>query len=225
MSSPHNLICPYCQTANPPEQGHCLACGAPLPAQAAPQPPHPKPISPGQRAPAIQPGQEGPAEQIRKVTEKTDDLYFTVLNTYAIAWRTLAEAVSIALVAFVLGLIGGATSLHFFGILAGGLVGLCVGWARKNFYLTLAGAPLGLLLGLAVGAILWATGNNPQWLLLCATLPAMVAALLGNRPQGAYRRRNWWEKARPFLGLLGALAFAIPGMLLGWALSAALQAL
>lgn len=222
MNSAQRRICPYCQTSNPASHQHCLACGAPLPATTPAKATQPQPTA--IRNPQMpQAAKQLNSTQLRQAAEKTDDMYFTVLNTYAIAWRTLAEAISIALVAFVLGLIGGSTGLHVWGLLAALCVGSSVGWARKNFYLTLAGAPLGLILGLALGAVLWATGGSPQLLLPCATLPALAAALLGSRPQGLYRRRNLWEKARPFLGAGGALACALPGMLLGWGLSALLQ--
>ena len=218
MSTRQTFPCPYYSTINGVKATTCIACGAPI------EPPKLQPTKKPRPVLAHKPEPKPrPEEQLRKIGEKTDDMYFTVLNTYAVAWRTLAEAIVIALCGFVLGLVGGATEMHWVGVLGGLVVGICVGWVRKNFYMTLASAPVGLILGLALGGIIWATGGSPQLLVIAASLLALAAALIGGRPQPPYQRRNIWEKIRPLLGGIGGLIFSIPGMLIGWGLVATIN--
>ena len=162
---------------------------------------------------------------MRKIGEKADDAYFTVLNTYAIAWRTIGEAVAIAISGFILGFVGGATEMLFAGILFATVLGVVVGLTRKNFYLVLASAPIGALIGMAVGAIPWVLGAGPKVMIFSAGIFANIAAVVGGKRNLPFERRNWWEKARPFLGGLGGFGFGLIGTLIGWGLITAIQKL
>ncbi len=221
------IPCPYCFTANPATRNMCLACGAPL-AQKAPEPldltpkvtvvkPAPKPH------PAPKP-KKRPEEDLRKAGEKADQVYNAALYTYSVTWRTAAEAISIALVGLIIGMVGGATSMQVWGLLGAGLLGVAVGLTAKNFYMTLLSAPGGALLGLGLSAALWFVGASPKWLVFIVTVFAIAATVVGGRPR-RQRRQNFWEKARPFLGGLGGLAFGIVGMLAGWGVATAIAEL
>ena len=219
MSKKQNIICAYCATSNPAEANTCLACGGPL--ERPPADPTPKVTTVTTSAKPTPP----PTEDIRKATEKADEVYFTVLNTYAIAWRTVGEAISIALIGFILGFIGGATATYFPGVLGAILVGLAVGLTRKQFYLVLISAPAGLLLGLGLGAASWILGSGPQIMVYTGMVFAIIGAILGGRRNPPFRRRNCWEKARPLLGALGGFVFGLFGTLLGWGIAAGVQAI
>jgi hypothetical protein len=160
---------------------------------------------------------------IKQITGKTDDVYFTVLKTYAIAWRTVGEAIAIALTGIILGFVGGATLVIFPGIFGATLVGLAVGFTRKQFYIVLISAPAGLLLGLALGALIWVLGSGPQVMVYTGLLFAVFGALIGGHRSLPFKYRNCWEKARPLLGATGGLAFGILGALLGWGIRAGVQ--
>ena len=163
-------------------------------------------------------------EDLIKIGEKADDVYFTVLNSYAIAWRTLGEALAIALTGFILGLVGGLTGVFFSGIFGAILVGMAVGFTRKQFYGVLISAPVGLLLGLGLGALVWVLGGAPQVMVYSGLVFAVVGASVGGGRGLPFSRRNCWEKSRPLLGALGGLMFGILGTLLGWGLVAGAQA-
>jgi hypothetical protein len=219
MSGPPKVICEYCKTRNPWESQTCLACGGPLT--------HPKPKStPNVTTVDIEePSNLEPEAVIQETTEKADEIYFTVWNTYAIAWRTLGEAIAIALCSFILGLLGGATGIVFPGILGGVLVGLAVGLTRKQFYIVLISAPAGLLLGLGFGAAIWFLGGGPQVMVYTGLVFAIIGAIIGGKSSIPFGRRNCWEKARPLLGAVGGFVFGVFGTLLGWGVASGVQLL
>jgi len=217
MNKSRNIICEYCNTSNPWETKTCLACGGPITRpwsdptiQATPITPHPTPNKPN-------------TQDLLKVGEKADEVYFTVLNTYVIAWRTVGEAISIALTGFILGFVGGITGVYFPGILGAILVGIAVGFTRKLFYLVLISAPAGLLLGFGLGATIWVLGGNPQVMVYTGLVFAIMGALLGGRRSLPFGRRNCWEKSRPLLGAMGGFVFGLLGTLLGWAIVTGIQ--
>ena len=219
MNNSQKNICEYCSTTNPWQANTCLACGGPLPRPLADPTPQVTTIT----TPA-KPEKPG-TEDLLKVGEKADDIYFTVFNTYAIAWRTLGEAISIALTSFILGLVGGVTEVIFPGIFGAILVGLAVGITRKQFYIVLISAPAGLLLGLGLGAAVWALGGGPQVMVYTGMVFAIIGAVLGGRRSLPFGRRNCWEKSRPLLGAFGGFGFGLLGTLLGWGISSGVQAL
>jgi hypothetical protein len=219
MSKDLHTICEYCATRNPWEATTCLACGGPLERPLADPTPQVSTVTTAEKP------TKPPTKDLRQATEKADELYFMAWNTYAIAWRTVGEAISIALTGFILGFIGGATATYFPGVLGAMLVGLAVGLTRKQFYLVLISAPAGLLLGLGLGALSWMLGSGPQIMVYTGMVFAIIGAVLGGRRKPPFRRRNCWEKARPFLGTLGGFAFGLFGTLLGWGISSGIQAL
>ena len=210
MAQSEFIACEYCNTKNPTGTSSCLACGAPIEYR-----------KPAPQTKTVQKNKKDtkpikrPEDELKKVGEKVDDAYFTVLNTYAIAWRTVAEAIAIAVSAFIIGAAGGAAGAGFLGILGGIALGIAVGLTRKNFYITLVSAPGGSMIGLLVGAISWVIGI-PKTYPLIVTLFAFLGAVVGGRRRTAFAHRNWWEKLRPFLGALGGLAFSALGSALGW---------
>lgn len=221
MTQSQRIVCEYCQTSNPKERANCLTCGGPLT-----YPPNETSIEPKVtilETPAK--SKQPQPDDLLGVVDKADDIYFTVLNTYAMAWRTVGEAISIALTGFILGLVGGATGAIIPGILGGILVGLAVGYTRKQLFLVLISAPAGLLLGLGLGALIWALGSGPQVMVYSGMLFAVIGTLLGGHRSLPYRQRNCWEKLRPIFGAIGGLVFAVLGALLGWGISAGIQSL
>jgi hypothetical protein len=210
MTETQRIICEYCNTPNPWEASTCLACGGPISqpkvdltikATTVETPPKSEDLS---------------KEDIQKIGEKADDVYFTVLNTYTIAWRTIGEAISIALTGFILGFVGGTTGMYFPGVLGAILIGLAVGLTHKQFYLVLISAPVGLLLGLGFGAFSWMMGGESQIMVFTGMVGAVIGAILGGRRNPPFSQRNCWEKARPLLGAMGGFAFGLLGTLIGW---------
>jgi ribosomal protein L40E len=219
MNKSQNIICEYCSTSNPWEANTCLACGGPIIRPLADPTPQITTV-PTQNKPP-----KPDTEDLLKVGEKADEVYFTVLNTYAIAWRTVSEAISIALTGFILGIVGGVTGVYFPGILGAILVGMAVGLTRKQFYLVLVSAPAGLLLGFGLGAAVWILGGGPQVMVYTGLVFAITGALLGGRRSPPFARRNCWEKSRPLLGAFGGFAFGLLGTLLGWGIASGVQVL
>jgi hypothetical protein len=202
--------CAYCNTPNSLGANTCPACGAPL--EIHKPTPHPKADS---KSSMNVPASNYPEIDISKVGEKIDEAYFTVLNIYTVAWRTLAEAIAIAVGAFIIGAAGGVARAGFLGILGGIALGIAVGLTQKNFYITLISAPVGAMIGLGVGAIFWVAGISKIFPLI-VTLLSIVGAIMGGKQRPVLNRKNWWERLRPFFGALGGLAFGLLGMLLGW---------
>ena len=219
MAKARRIICEYCATSNPWEANTCLACGGPLTRPKVDLEPK---FTPVQSSEKPKPDQ---SEDVKKAAEKADELYFIAWNTYAIAWRTVGEAIAIALTGFILGFVSGATQVIFPGVLGAVLVGLAVGLTHKQFYIALISAPAGLLLGLGLGAAIWFLGGAPQVMVYTGLVFAIAGAVLGERRSLPFRRRNCWEKARPFLGALGGFVFGVLGALLGWGISAGIQSL
>ena len=215
------IVCEYCDSVNNTDIGTCLACGAPLIVR-FPRPATKSLPVKSKQFPQSKP-ESRPEAQLLKVGEKAEEGYFAVMNTYAIAWRTLGEAVAIAVAGFILGFVGGATEMFFPGVFFAMALGVAVGLTRKNFYLVLASAPVGTLIGLAVGAIPWVLGSAPQVMVFSAGVFAIIGALTAGRKNLPFGRRNWWEKARPFLGGLGGFLFGLLGALLGWGMISTIQ--
>jgi hypothetical protein len=219
MSNTQRIICEYCETSNPQEVNTCLACGGPITRPHVDSTPSVTTVD-MQAKP-----EELPTEDILKIGEKADDVYFTILNTYAIAWRTVGEAISIALTGFILGFVGAVTGMYFPGVLGAVLVGMAVGLTRKQFYLVLISAPAGLLLGLGFGALSWMIGGEPQIMVFTGLVGAVIGAVLGGRRNPPFGQRNCWEKARPLLGAMGGLAFGLLGTFLGWGIASVIRTL
>ncbi len=217
MAKTKMQICEYCATQNLAGVRHCAACGAPITASATPA--STRQHSPPRPAPKQNAAQVWPSEaNLTQIGEKADEAYFTVMSVYAIAWRTVGEAIAIAVAAFIIGTAGGAAGMGFLGVLGAIGLGIAVGVTRKNIYFTLASAPLGTILGLLIGGVFWVMGS-PFLLIFLTTGCGIAAAMIGGQPKTAFKRRNGWEKARPFLGALGGLGFGLIGLVLGLGLS------
>ena len=216
MTSKVYQKCTYCgSTITPDSSKICQACGAPL------EPPAAVVIEKNEEATrrrqqALE-KEEKQARQIRQAAAKVEDAYFWV-------WHTLAQIFAIALTGAALGLIGGATGLPVWGVLAAGAVGLAVGNVYKWSLFEAFSAPLGLVLGSALGVLVWWFWRESAVFLVTATLGAVALALLGNR-QVAYAERGLWQKIRPFVGLLGGLAVGALAALPGAALRALILAM
>jgi hypothetical protein len=209
------IVCAWCQTVNQADAETCLACGAPVGRQRLEVTPDLEPaleIRPTLNLQKIEPaGQALDTQDLQRVGETAEQVYNQALNLYGLIWRTLGEAFSIALCAFMLGLLGGATSLAFWGVLAGAAIGLAVGLVAKNFWLHLL-TPLALLVGAGIGLLPWALGFGPGGMLLFGLVAALLAAGLGRQ---ALQRSGWWERLRPFVGAAGGLFFSLLGALAG----------
>jgi hypothetical protein len=179
MTPSSSIPCPYCGTPNPAGETTCQACSAPL-AKATRPPVHHK----APRPPASQPPvSRARLESARKAGDEVEKLAGTALYAYSLFWRTIADAVVIASVAFSLGVIGGATGLAGMGILAAVALGWTVGFAVKSWYFTLASAPVGMLLGAGLGVLLYLLGMGRSWLIFPVAGGAILAANLGGRGQ------------------------------------------
>jgi hypothetical protein len=145
------------------------------------------------------------------------DQYQKVLNVapviYSTAWRTLSEAIAIAVIAFVFGIVGAVSDLGILAFSAAIILGVVIGSVVKGFWATLIGAPTGVFLGVVIGIFLWATGASPLWVILFMTVGGILGALIGSHrnPGG----RNWWERFRPWFGALGAALFVLIGLFVG----------
>ncbi len=182
-------VCPYCGSANPEERRLCLACGAPLDVVTK-EPLDLEPKVTVVRAPAPEPTKKKPSrtqsdEDLKKVTDTAEKVYNTALYTYSVAWRTAAEAIAIALVALIIGIIGGATGMQVFGILGAAAVGLAVGYVSKRFYLTLLSAPAGALVGLGLSGVLWALSVSPKAMVFMVTAFGIIGAVIGGHRHNA----------------------------------------
>lgn len=208
------LVCSYCDTTNPDVNTACLACGAPL--ENLSNPPRLEVVSAGQIAtrPASTP--TFATRELKQMGGSSEKLYLGALTTYSTIWRTLGEAISISVTAFILGLTGAATGYPIGAVLGALAVGFAVGITTKRYWLAALSAPLGALFGAVLWMIPWALGVGPGGMVYTIAFFAVLAALVGGRP--GLERRNWWARARPWLGMGGSLLFVILGLLLGYSM-------
>lgn len=220
--------CAYCDTTNPAYDSICIACGAPLgrPLQ-KPLDLTPKVTTTDQPAFWLDQGKAAlekdlaTKENIHDAAQKAEKVYKAALGTYSVAWRTAAEAIVIALIGFIIGLIGGSTGMFFFGVVGAFALGITVGLTSKSFYATLIGAPAGGVIGLGISGVLWALSATPVIMVFVVTFFSIAGAVIGGRFQ--YSKGNFWEKTRPILGGLGGLAFGIAGAFSGWGIVSIVQ--
>jgi len=220
MTSPDRKTCQYCSTLNSPKEKACLACGAPL-SILQPESIH---KDKNTKQAIVGKPEKSTEVELKKIGEVADDVYIKIYNTYAIAWRTVGETIAIAVSSFIIGLAGGATQMQVIGLFGAILLGVAVGFTHKIFYIVLVSAPAGALLGLLIGGIVWVT-ITPQAMVFIVAGLSILAAILGGRRVRPFTRRNWWEKARPFIGALGGLGFGVLGMLVGWGVRSAINAM
>jgi hypothetical protein len=208
------LVCSYCNTINPDANTACLACGAPL--ENLGTPPRLEVVSAGQFATQPASTSTFSMQEFKQIGDSSEQLYLSALTTYSTIWRTMGEAISISVTAFILGLTGAATG-HPLGAVLGALaVGFAVGITTKRYWLAALSAPLGALFGAVLWMVPWALGVGLGGMVYTIAFFAGLAALVGGRP--GLERRNWWARARPWLGMGGSLLFVILGLLLGYSM-------
>lgn len=167
---------------------------------------------------------KAPLEDVRKVGERADELYTPILYAYGYIWRILADSFVIALGGFALGLLGSVLGLPVWGLMVGAAFGFLMGYVIKGYILTVVSVPVGIVLGAALSLLPWALGMPPQGVFFIVSVFALGAAWMGTR-RVAFHRRRKMEKVRPFLGLIGGLAFSGLGVLLGIGLQFGLERL
>lgn len=213
------LKCEYCTCANPADNQTCLACGAPLP----------------KNIPSIQKSTQTASiskkivdtthlENARKTGEDVEKIYRKGLLIYALGWRTLAEAAAIAIVSFAIGVTGGATHMPVWGIVCAALLGFAVGVTIKSYYLVLLSSLLGFVLGTVICIITWIIGLPPQIMVFVVTFFSIMASIFLGHPI-PYKQRMFYEKIRPFLGMIGGTIFGFIGMGVGLGLRVAAMTL
>jgi hypothetical protein len=208
-------VCPYCNTANKASEDACVACGAPL----EKLPPPPRPVSYSRSRPVAATSPFGDSsEDVHKVAQTAEKVYNGAVRAYAIFWRTLGEAIAIAVTGFALGLIGGATDTRWISLGCAVAVGVAVALTNKLIWLTAVSAPIGAMIGAMIWGAAMIFGAGPQGLPITAAVGAILLALLGSRRTSP----TCWDWVRPFLGATGGMMFALVGMLLGVALRAIL---
>lgn len=217
MMTREKTACQWCDTLNDPTLEVCIACGGPLEVEAAPYPP-PKLYTVQPAAAPLAPVPAAPAADtdIDELTKSAEKLVEGAAGAYSLFWRTLGEALGIAVSCVVTGFFGGAIGAGWWALLACAAIGIAVGMANKPFWLSALSAPVGALIGAVIGLALWLVGMRiPVLALLPAAGLALLAAFLGSSRGSTFQG---WERLRPFLGLLGGLAFGTGGVLLGWLL-------
>lgn len=210
-------ICEYCSTINSKKNSFCMACGGPLP-----KAPQIKPIKPKFQNPSEVISQK-PTYQATKTAKKVgsdvDKAYRGAWNAYGLFWRTLGEAIIIALISFGLGVIGGATGIPGWGVATGIVFGILVGLVVKSYLWMLIGTPVGFVLGALIGAVITVFGFSPKIILFVVFITSAASVLIGAHIR-KNAHKNIYEKIRPALGGLGGLVFALLGMGIGFGLSA-----
>ena len=216
------IVCLHCETINTAGSKACIACGAPLPKVK-------KPVNKPQIK--VNPTIEINKQPIKKTTttakkvgEDVDKVYRKAWGAYGLFWRTLGEAIVIALVSFGLGIIGGATGLALWGVILGVAFGVIVGFIVKSYLWLLIGTPIGFVVGALLGLLVSVIGIGPKSILFIVFISSALAVFIGARVRKQYQK-NIYEKIRPVLGGLGGLLFALLGMGIGLGLSAAINAL
>ncbi len=218
------IPCTYCNTLNDPAAKTCVGCGAPLeiPAPQQTYPPQriqqPFQTPPAQASRTNSPFDVPDSQKLQQGAQQVERLYAGATRAYRTAWSVTGDAIAIAIVAFVLGIVGGATGMGFFGIAGAALVGLIIGFAEQSFWLTIIAAPVAMLVGIAIWAFAWVAGAGPRGMVFTATGLACIGALIGSRrrttPMGC------GGAVRPVLGAVGGFVVALAGLVIGLAIHA-----
>jgi hypothetical protein len=217
---PQNITCEYCATRNLAGGHRCIACGAPLPVEII-QPLHVDEVESTIPAPELSPipADNQPLSQQLKEGAAVVGSGLGVLGIGGLILRTVAEAVAIAVAAYIIGMFAGSADITMRGPVlyllialgGGGLVGLCVGLVTKRTIFTLLSAPFGTILGGYLVPIIFSL-NTPRspWQALFALAGGVLFALLGSR-RSTNKIFACYQRARPFLGLIGGLIFGLLG--------------
>jgi hypothetical protein len=215
------ITCSFCNTLNDAAAKTCVGCGAPLEAPAPQQVYRPQAVQQAFKPAQISsPFDSVDSQKLQSGAQQVEKLYAGAANVYRTAWSVTSDAIAIALVAFALGIVGGATGMWFWGLLGAALVGLIVGYAEQSFWLTIIASPAGALIGIAAWAAAWAAGAGPKGMVFAATGLACLGALVGSRrrttPMGC------GGAVRPALGAAGGFFVALIGLVIGLAIGAIL---
>lgn len=219
------ITCDHCGTHNPAGQAACIACGAPL------VPPVTPPLrvtevetpvfSTPEPAPEITPIDTGNLSQQLKEGAALVGSSLGGLGIGTLLLRTLAEAIAIAVAALFVGVNSGSVArnnylpLLLLALAGGGLIGLCVGSVTKRFLFSLLSAPVGALLGSVTGVLLQLNKTAFPWMALLSLAGAVALALLGGK-RSATTKLACFQRARPWLGLIGGLLFGLIGFAAGY---------
>jgi hypothetical protein len=213
-----SITCTYCAAINPWGTGRCLACGAPIEL----------PVTPPMRVTVVDtpesPPVNTPEVPSTPISQQLKEGLTAVgsglgaLGVFTIIARTVAEAVAIAVSAFIIGSNAGSANATFQGaalyllLAAGGgaLLGLCVGLVSKRIIFTLLSAPVGTILGGVLARVLSLNAPRTPWLALFGIAGGVFFALLGGR-RSAGMSLPCFQRARPILGLIGGLLFGLLG--------------
>ena len=208
MTSTNQVVCEYCSTINAMDVPTCMACGGPIHYETQTTPEKPAPIVINLKDGILK------NKDLKDVVDSADDVYFTIMKTYSIAWRTAGEAIAIIITSLIIGITAGSAGQGTWGVLGAVLVGIAVGLTRKRFLLALISAPTGAMLGLIFGALFWIWGKIGVIVFIEIGFAVLGAVLGGSRHQGG-KALNWWEKSRPFLGAGGGFIFGLFGVIIG----------
>jgi hypothetical protein len=216
------ITCSFCNTLNDAAEKTCVGCGAPLEAPAPQQVTRPQPVPQVfQPAQTSSPLDSADSQKLQDGAQQVEKLYAGAANAYRTAWSVTSDAIAIAMVAFALGVVGGATSMGFWGVLGAMLAGLIIGYTEQSFWVNVIAPPAGALVGIVVWGIAWAAGVGPKGMVFAATGLACLGALIGARrritPLGC------GAVVRPLLGAAGGFFFALLGLAFGVAIRAILK--
>ena len=177
------ITCSFCNTLNDAAEKTCVGCGAPLEAPAPQQVTRPQPVPQVfQPAQTSSPLDSADSQKLQDGAQQVEKLYAGAANAYRTAWSVTSDAIAIAMVAFALGVVGGATGMGFWGVLGALLAGLVIGYTEQSFWVNVIAPPAGALVGIVVWGIAWAAGAGPKGMVFAATGLACLGALI-RRPQ------------------------------------------
>jgi hypothetical protein len=208
------IPCPFCNTLNDPAEKTCVGCGAPLDVPTPPPVTRPEVAQPAfQPAKTASPFDSTDSQKLQAGTQQVERLYTGAISAYHAVWSITSDAIAIAIVAFILGAVGGATGMGFWGVLGAMLVGLFVGYTEQSFWVNIIASPAGALIGIVGWAVVWAAGFGSKGMVFAATGLACIGALVGARrrttPLGC------GAVVRPLLGAAGGFFFALLGLVIG----------
>lgn len=216
------ITCTYCNTLNDAAEKTCIGCGAPLEIptlqqayqpQPAAQPFQPNP--PAQNTQTTSPSDSSEAQKLQDGAQQVGQLYDGATSSLRTLGNVASDALAIALTAFALGVVGGATGVWYWGLAGATLAGLLIGFAEQSFWMKIAASPAGAMTGIVLGAFAWAAGAGPKWMVFAATGLACIGALIGSHRRTT--TAGCGGAIRSVLGAAGGFFVALIGLLIGLA--------
>jgi hypothetical protein len=213
------IPCSFCNTLNDAAEKTCVGCGAPLDAPAPQQvtqlQPEPQVFQPAQ---ASSPFDSTDSQKLKDGAQQVEKLYAGAASAYRTVWSVTSDAISIAMVAFALGVVGGATGMGFWGVLGAMLAGLVIGYTEQSFWMNVIAPAAGAGIGIVAWGIVWAAGAGPKGMVFAATGLACLGALINTRRRTS--PLGCGAVVRPVLGAAGGFFFALLGLAFGLAIRA-----